>query len=279
MNMSLRTRFAAAALVVATVASQHRPVSAQDDGSGDSPAHAIAARLVELCALEPESRAAQQQTLLTAEPLALEALNVALGATTVPMARRLAAWALGEANDATACGYLAAATDDLSDGGYTVALATALARCGEPESLRALLGATFPAAMRLRAAITLALVEDAGGRDAVFALYDEFAASEEIAYVALAMGLYGEPSTDAALELMLRQPEWRILAAIALGRQGSGAVLFDLRFALASEDPIVREAALRVLVEREWATDEQIAALRSDVSPRVAAYAASLGER
>lgn len=272
-------RLPGAPVALAVTLALAAPSASSQTGEGSADVGAteqIASVLVELCAMEPSQRQAEQWRLLGAQPEMVEVLGAALEQSSVPMARRLAAWALGESGLEEACATVARAGDDGSDPGFAVALATARARCGEFDDLRALLGPSHAEAVRLRAALTLALLEDDGARDSIFALYEEFAATEQIAYVALALGLYREPSTEAALTLMLRQPEWRVMAAIALGRQGSGAVVLDLRFALESPDPLIRESALRVLVERDWATDQHVEPLLSDRSPRVAAYAASL---
>ena len=209
----------------------------------------------------------------------LVAVMVDRGAPSVE--RQAAASALGEADDPAACNALSLAWLDRHGNAERVLVAIAIAagRCGVFEPLRAIVEGASEVDVRLKAAMSLALMGDADSGLQIAALRTELEPGLA-EFADLAMALLGDVAT--AESLAARVGDARLAPAIsdffdlAWWRCGLGDVAPLRDTALEHPDPVVRQAALAALVESSdpWALTQLTTAL-SDPSPRVAHAAAA----
>lgn len=230
-------------------------------------AQSVRETLDELAALPYDERlAAQNEALpiLATDPEILASCINDVDAE--PLVRSLAAWAAAEVGG-HGCDSLSARADIERSQDERVAIASALARCGDFDPLRALLEHDV-IAVRFKAAVLLGLLGDEQSMDALVDLGSEPESRPYAAYSALSLALLGHESALEASRSLLNDADFRFYVAIALGRAGDSSVQFDLRFATESDDPMIRHAAMRVLVEGEY--PGACAAGQNDPSPRVA---------
>lgn len=220
------------------------------------------------------------------ERLALQQEVAELGADAVPRLievtqdaradgerRATAAWALGEIADPAGCEALAA-TPRGGQIGLDIAIEMAIARCGDFEPLRARLDDDAPVLVA-KAALTLALLDDAASYARIAQLRDAEAMQPYRLFVTLALGLLRDETARPILEELLREQATRPLAGIALARLGDDSMIFELQFAYRSDDPILRDAAVRAVVAlRPPGAEDLLADASNDPLPRIADYAA-----
>ncbi len=218
--------------------------------------------------------------------LPLQQAIVVLGAEAVPRLievvqdeqiagerRATAAWALGEIADVAGCEALAA-TPPGGAAGLEVAVEMARARCGDLDPLRARLEDDVPVLVA-KAALTLALLDDTASYPRIAQLSDADAMAPYRLFITLALGLLGDEAARPTLEELLREQATRPLAAIALARLGDDSMIFELQFAYGSDDPIIRDAAVRAVVAlRPPGAEDLLATASGDPLPRIADYAA-----
>ena len=94
-------------------------------------------------------------------------------------------------------------------------------------------------------------------------------------FFAISLGLLGDERGADLLAAAVRTPELRNHCAIALGKIGRGnEVVFELEFAMSDPDPLVRLAALEVLIELERSgLQATVETALSDADARVRAAA------
>jgi len=191
--------------------------------------------------------------------------------------RLISALVLAELADDAVCSVIsAAAMESALDPPSHMAFAVAAGRCGQLEHLRGIVSDTSSdPVFRIKAAVTLGLLGDAQAFDNALRLANEIDEPEYRAFLVLTRGLHRDAATEAALTEMLQSRLFREHAAIALGRLGVRSVAIDLRIALRSDDPLIREAALDALVDLGVpGFEETIREMVDDPSPRVARRAA-----
>ena len=192
----------------------------------------------------------------------------------------LALIAVAELGDGAPCDVVAAAAPH-EDPSWRVAAANAAARCGDLAPLRQLLADPDPV-LRLKAAVTLDVLEDTEAEASVVAIASDPEWDGHQAFVALAAGLLGRDEARDALDIMLLHGPTRLHAALALSRLGAEDVILDLVFALDDvADPLLRHAILDEVVAQLPPTgrDAVAAMAADDPSPRIADAAGRAARR
>ncbi len=241
-------------------------------------------RLMAMAAAEPAARAREQHALLPYADAALPTFVESLGDSALgPVARQAAAWVLGESNDARACAALSEAwlTTAGQPEGLRVAVAVASGRCGDPAPLLGLVEFGNEERIRLKAAVTLGVLDHGDAAFAIAVLRDEVQEALRD-YATLALAMLGDTTAGQVLVASMPNglpgaPDIAGVFALALARSGHAPAEVQQALRDAStghSDPLVREAALEVLVNQRdaFATTKLTTAL-SDPSPRVAARA------
>ena len=189
---------------------------------------------------------------------------------------RFATWIIGERGDPSMCQHLVAQWDRLDEDPVSqMSAASAIARCGGGfEHLRTMLAAEIEPVFRVKAAFLLGLHQDQERIAEITAMLSDPVFDEYQLFITLALGMLGDSSVAAELRPMLSRRELRDYAAIALARNGDTSVSFDLGFALANEDPIVRYFAMIALVELHPSSGRRaLEAVLEDPQPRIRNYA------
>ncbi|MCB9507636.1 MAG: hypothetical protein H6698_07810 [Myxococcales bacterium] len=203
-----------------------------------------------------------------------------------PFHRQLAAWALGELGDDPPSGPQSPCTalaplEQVEPVELRLVVATSLARCGDPGPLEVLatpaLGVTG-----LKAAVTLALLDDQSAVEAIGELGRAVAGTQAAAYVDVALALLGDREALSRAEGLATEPGFDLVVALAMGRAGEAGAAPALETCVTrNPDPITRQACVATL--RHLDPERGDAALRQatqDPSPRVSAWAtAELGGR
>jgi hypothetical protein len=227
---------------------------------------------------DPSERVAAQDELVPGPTNDISALAHVAGSPDAPEEiRLLALFLLGESGRDDACGIVRSA--DVGDGDNArYVLASARASCGDPEGIRELVRDNErPVPVRLKAAVAAGLREDLTILDDVVAWIDDAEFDGYHAFVFLIRGLLGDRQVVPVLEQLVRQRATRDYAVIALVRTGDTNRLFELRFALQNEDPLVRRAALQAASGPDYAPIHASAReLIEDPNAGVAAAAATL---
>ncbi len=217
-------------------------------GAMQAAAETTFSELMEVAELSDiEARIAAQDPLVPQPDESIEPLLDALDAPDATQSvRLLVIFLLGESGRADACARLQEV--DAGEGDHAAYVhASALASCGQPEAIRAIVRDTArPVPVRLKAAVAAGLREDRALLGDVRGWLDDSAFEGFHTFVYLVMGLLGDESVAEVLAELLSQRATRDHAAIALARAGDTGRLFELQFALENPDPMVRRAALRV---------------------------------
>lgn len=229
---------------------------------------------------DPEERIAAQDALVPTSSDSIDALVLVLSSSDTPDdLRLLALFLLGESGRDDACEAVAHAEPALGDHAAYVH-ASALASCGDPEAIRAIVrDAERPVAVRLKAAVAAGLRADTALLGDVTAWLDDPAFEGYHTFVYLVMGLLGDSAVDGVLAELVSQRATRDHAVIALARNGDHSRLFELRFALQNSDPLVRRAALSAASDPAYSAIHNAARqLVDDPNAAVAALARRLFE-
>jgi HEAT repeat protein len=196
---------------------------------------------------QTEDRIEYQHRLIALNPPPIETLaRRASDPRASSLERQIAAWALGELDEPEACHVLDVLWLDAIDHPSETQMARAigLARCGTLYPLRTLLntGSLVP---RLKAAMTLALLEDTESAIAIDVLGDDPMAGPYADFFHIALGLLGDASAAAEAQHLADDPLFSDYVALGLARSGLPVAPEDLgSAATGNPEPVVREMAL-----------------------------------
>lgn len=136
-------------------------------------------------------------------------------------------------------------------GGLAIQVATALGDLGSYGPLIAMVEAGDEV-LGAKAAIQLGLHRAVEGREALGAAWDDPRYERLRVFFAIALGLVGDDRGAELLRSAIRSRELANHCAIALGVLGEAARYpFEVEFALADPDPLVRRIALAVAIDAE----------------------------
>lgn len=221
-----------------------------------------------------------QHRLIAIEPPPIETLaRIASGRAEHTLERQIAAWALGELDHDEACHVLDVLwlQPDDAAGHTRMAIAIGMGRCGTLGPLRSMMntGSLVP---RLKAMVTLALLNDQESRLAVEVLSTDPLGADYEAFFDLAKALLGDAAAAERARPLDDDPLFSDYVALALARSGVEFRAEDLeRVALGHPEPVLREMALEARANQfDPALDALTLQLLDDPAPRVRSLAALL---
>lgn len=219
------------------------------------------------------SRIEYQHRLIALRPPPIETLaREASDPRGDSLERQIAAWALGELDDAEACHVLAVLwlQSDEAAGDTRMAVAIGMARCGTLGPLRSMMnsGSLVP---RLKAMVTLALLEDHESRLAVEVLSTDPLAGGYEPFFDLAKALLGDAGAGERSRPLAQDPVFGDYVILALARSGIELQATELeRIAAEHPEPVLREMALQArALQVDDALDALTLHLLDDPAPRV----------
>ena len=258
-----------------------RPVAGEPPVAAEAPAIDEAEILVAAAArADTADRIEYQHRLIDLEPPRVETLaRMASDPLATEMERQIAAWALGELGDPEGCHILDVLWLDTLDRGGESRMARAIgaARCGTFGPLRSMIeGGSI--VLRLKAVITLALLNDLDSGLAIEVLSSDALADDYLPFFDLAKALLGDAVAAERIRQLQEDPLFADYVVLALARSGAEFLPAELeRAAEFNPEPVLREMALEA---RTAVVDEGLQSLAErlleDPAPRVRSLAALL---